>query len=318
MAAGRRHRVRTRQQARRWKARRNRGFTFLLAGLRGLLRFLPWRLVLAAGWCLGALGYLAQPRRRRRAQENLGRALGLPEPESRRLSHRVFTSIGMNLAETFWVSARPSRCERLFSFEGVAQARAILARGKGAVLITGHLGSWELMGAATGRWGYPLTVMARGAVDGRVGEFLEDLRDRLGIRTVIRGEPGAARKMLATLRSGELLGFLIDQDIESDGVLVEFFGRPAQTPTGPVSLAERLDVPVMPCATWRLPDGTHRVRIDPPLEIPPPPPGVSTVAAHTAALTRWLEERIREHPEQWVWIHRRWRRAERRAPEETP
>ena len=155
------------------------------------------------------------------------------------------------------------------------------------------------------RWG-----RAREAGDGKVNELLLGLRSRLGVRTVLRGSGGAARQILRTLRSGDVLGAIIDQDIKIDGVFVEFFGRPAYTPTGPVALALRAGSPVVLGCTWREPDGAQRVRFDPPIDLALQAGEHRKAAIHryTAEFTAWLEARIREHPEQWVWIHRRWRR----------
>jgi len=281
-----------------------------LAALTPALRYLPWRAVLLCGALLGHLACLLQPRRRRRARESLTRALGetLDRAALRQLERAVFVGLGKNLAELGWALADPARVDGLMRIEGEEHLRAALARGQGAVLITGHLGSWELLAAALVRGGFPLSVIAREANDGRVNEFLVGLRRRFGVRTVLRGSAGAARDILRTLKNGEVLGCLIDQDIQVEGVFVDFFGRPAFTPTGPTTLALRGGAPVVLASCWREADGRHRARLEPPLTLDRGPDLAADVARHTAAFTRWLEERIREHPDQWVWIHRRWRR----------
>ena len=94
--------------------------------------------------------------------------------------------------------------------------------------------------------------------------------------------------------------------------LSRIYESPALTPTGPISLALRAGSPLVYFITWRLPGGTHRVRFDPPIEMERGGDTAATVERNTAAFTLWLEERIREHPDQWMWIHRRWRRGARR------
>ncbi len=311
---GRRPRPDTR--LRRFRRRLTRAFLPLLqASLGGL----PWRIVLAAGAALGWLAYLVQPRRRRRARENLARSFEgeLGPRQIRSLVRRVFTGLGMNLAETCWVAARPSRGERLVEIDGWEHLQAARALGKGLVLITGHVGSWDLMASVVARRGIPVSVIARESRDGRVNEFMVSLRSRLGVRSILRGSTGAARAILRTLRSGEALASIIDQDTRVQGIFVEFFGRPAFTPTGPISLALRSGAPVVLMAGRRLPGGRHRLRFDPPIRLSQDADREEEIRRHTAAFTRWLEERIREHPEQWVWIHRRWRRSERSAPRAT-
>lgn len=281
-----------------------------LTALAPVLRFLPWRVALGLGAGIGHLAYLLQPRRRRRARESLGRAFGdrLDRKALRRLERMVFVGLAKNLAEIGWALADPARVDGLMRIEGGEHLRAALDRGRGAVLITGHLGSWELLAAALVRGGFPLSVIAREASDGRVNEFLVGLRRRFGVRTVLRGSPGAARDILRTLKAGEVLGCLIDQDTRVEGVFVDFFGKPAFTPTGPTTLALRGGAPVVLAACWREPDGRHRARFEPPLTLDRGPDLAADVARHTAAFTGWLEARVREHPDQWVWIHRRWRR----------
>jgi len=281
-----------------------------LAALTPVLRFLPWRVVLLCGAGLGQLAYWVQPRRRRRAQESLGRAFGdrLDRAALRRLERGVFLGLAKNLAELGWALADPARVDGLMRIDGAEHLRDALARGRGAVLITGHLGSWELLAAALVRARFPLSVIAREASDGQVNEFLVGLRRRFGVRTVLRGSPGAARDILRTLKSGEVLGCLIDQDTRVEGVFVDFFGKPAFTPTGPTALALRGGAPVVLAACWREPDGRHRARFEPPLTLDRGPDPEADIRRHTAAFTAWLEARVREHPDQWVWIHRRWRR----------
>lgn len=286
----------------------------LIFVLEKVLRFLPWRLVVAAGALLGAGAYVVQSRRRRRALANLTMAFGSTKSpaELRRLARGLFLHIGRNLAEIVWVAARPQRCDRLVTFEGLENLESARSRGRGVVLISGHAGSWELMAAAIVRHGLPLSVIARRTSQEEISQFVLRVRERLGVQTILRGSSAAARTVLRTLRAGDGLASLLDQDVRVKGVVVDFFGRPALTPTGPISLALRAGSPLVYFITWRLPDGTHRVRFDPPIEMERDGDTAATVERNTAAFTLWLEERIREHPDQWMWIHRRWRRGARR------
>ncbi|MEE9127741.1 MAG: lysophospholipid acyltransferase family protein [Planctomycetota bacterium] len=286
----------------------------LILVLEKVVRFLPWRLVVTAGAFLGGGAYVFQVRRRRRALANLTLALGdTKDPgELRRLARRLFLNIGRNLADIVWVAARPERCDGLVTFEGLENLEAARARGRGVVLVSGHAGSWELMAAAIVRHGLPLSVIARRTSQESVSRFVLRVRERLGVQTVLRGSSAAARTVQRTLRAGDGLASLIDQDVRVTGVVVDFFGRPALTPTGPISLALRAGSPLVYFITWRLPGGTHQVRFDPPIEMERGGDTAATVERNTAAFTLWLEERIREHPDQWMWIHRRWRRGARR------
>ncbi len=283
----------------------------LIVLLEKILWFFPRWAVLQAGQGIGIVASIFQPKRGKRARDNLSHALGdeYDTPALRGIERRVFRNMGRNLAEVCWVAARPERCDRLVSFEGLEHLEAARAKGRGVVLVSGHLGSWEIMACAIVRHGLPLSVIARKTSDGRVSEFVVDVRQRLGVETILRGSTGAARVVLRTLRSGGGLAALIDQDFRGKGIVTEFFGRPARTPTGPISLALRAGAPLVYMLTWRMADGTHRVRFEAPIELDREGDTNRTVEDATVTFTRWLEARIREHPDQWVWIHRRWRRA---------
>ncbi len=283
----------------------------LIVLLEKILWFFPRWAVLQAGAVIGTVASLLQPKRGLRARDNLAHALGdeYDRPALRRIERRVFRNMGRNLAEVCWVAARPARCDRLVSFEGLEHLEAARARGHGVVLVSGHMGSWEIMACSVVRHGLPLSVIARQTSEGRISEFVVDVRQRLGVETILRGATGAARVVLRALRSGGGLAALIDQDFRGKGIVIDFFGRPARTPTGPISLALRAGAPLVYFLTWRLADGTHRVRFEEPIELDQGADPIRTVEEATIAFTRWLEARIREHPDQWVWIHRRWRRG---------
>ena len=175
-----------------------------------------------------------------------------------------------------------------------------LAEGRGVVFITGHVGNWELMAAWLADRGYPIHTVVRSSYDPRFTRLIETGRRRRGVKTIFRGQSGAARAMLRTLRTGGILGFLIDQDTDVPSVFVPFFGRNAKTPVGPAVFATRCNAPVVIGTIHRRPDNTHRITIERCAV------GKDT-AATTALFTAALETRIRRHPAQWVWFHRRWR-----------
>ena len=132
--------------------------------------------------------------------------------------------------------------------------------------------------------------------------MLAGLRERFGTPTIARGSEGAARQLLATLRGGGALGMLIDQDTKVDGVWVPFFGRPAFTPVGAAKIALRQKRRRHPHLHRAPRDGSHLATFHPPLDLPDDP------TEATALMTAKIEEQIRRRPEQWVWMHRRWRR----------
>ncbi len=176
-----------------------------------------------------------------------------------------------------------------------------LALGRGVIFVTAHLGSWELMAATLARLGYPIHTVAKRSYDDRFTKMIETARSRFGVRAVYRGDPGAAAAMLRVLRGNGILGFLIDQDTDVPSVFAPFFGKPAKTPSGPAVFALRTGAPIV-VGTISRKGGTPMHRID----IVQAAQG-SDVYDTTAALNRLLEARIRRHPSEWVWFHRRWK-----------
>jgi len=259
---------------------------------------------------IGALAMALNVRDRRRSRTHLRIAFpDLDEKSVRDLLRRNARHVGMLLAEVAWLlRATPEEVAELCRISGTEHVERALAAGTGAVLITGHCGNWELLNARLGVAGLPLTVAVRGLHDPRLDQIVTSMRSRFGAEMVPRGQE-AGRRLLAALAANRVNGLLIDQDIKDiPGVFVPFFGRPAWTPLGAASLALRRGCPVLPVFDHRLGDGRHQVELHPPLPEPPPGTPEERISALTAAATAAIERQIRAYPEQWVWMHRRWRR----------
>lgn len=293
---------RTRSGSRRLRARL---WVVLAAVLGAVFRLLPWRAAQAVGAALGRLGWRLSRRDRRRILEHL--ALAFPDlaaEERERLGRACYRHLGMVAGEFLWLLRRS--CRHLaphVRMEGWEIVEELHAQGRPVLFVTGHCGNWELLGAAANCRGAEATYVARALDEPPLQRFLAAFRSRFGGRTIERGGSGAAREMLHALRHRGGLAMLIDQDTRVEGVWVPFFGRPAFTPVGAARLAlRRGEVAVVPVFDRRLPDGSHLARFEPPLELP------DDEVEATAMMTRAIEAQIRRAPEQWVWMHRRWRR----------
>jgi len=248
-------------------------------------------------------------RERKRVQDHLEIAFPeLDELERDRIMRGCATHLGRVLAEITWLwRAQPEDVEKFCEVEGIEYIHEALAGGRGGILATGHLGNWELLNARLGVAGIPITVAVRELDDSRVDELVNTLRTRFGSEVILRGQ-SAGRQLLQALGKGGGVGLLIDQDIPSiPGVFVPFFNRPAWTPSGAAMLALRARCPIMPGFIHRKPDGTHKIKVYPPLEVPSEGSLREKVQEMTAAATAVAEWQIRAWPEQWVWMHRRWR-----------
>jgi KDO2-lipid IV(A) lauroyltransferase len=191
------------------------------------------------------------------------------------------------------------------NFSGLEIFAQAMKQGKGVVVVTGHIGCWELIPAAFAALGYPINVIGRRAYDDRLNAMLVSLRARHGIQTIDRD--AGAKEALRCLRRGEALGVLIDQDTRVKGVFVTFFNRPAYTPTGAVELALRTGAALVPMAIHRNGDGKHTIEVQEPLPLPSSGNAERDLTLHTQRCTGILEAFIRRYPAQWVWMHERWK-----------
>jgi KDO2-lipid IV(A) lauroyltransferase len=248
-------------------------------------------------------------RERRRVFEHLEAAF--PERDGAwraRLAVACARHLGTLLGEVAWLwSASADEILARTEFIGLEHLINACDAEGGAVLVTGHCGNWEWMNLALGAAGVRMTVAAREVYDPRLDALVQHLRGRFGGETVLRGQ-GAGQRLVRALRTGRIVGLLIDQDIDAPGVFVEFFGRPAWTPSGAALLALRARRLCVPGFAARKPNGVMQLRFDAPLEIPSGGELENQVGALTARLSARIEEQVRSNPEQWVWMHRRWRR----------
>jgi Kdo2-lipid IVA lauroyltransferase/acyltransferase len=192
------------------------------------------------------------------------------------------------------------------------ELQAAVGAGSGAIVATGHLGNWELAGAALAARGIPLDVVAQRQSNPYFDQLINRTRERLGMRVIPRGRATSAA--LAALAEGRVVGLVADQDARSRGVFVPFMGRPASTHRGAAVLSLRSGAPLFMGVMVRRPGGTYEGRIR---RMPAPPDGdfEERVRTLTAAFNAALESVVREFPEQYFWHHRRWKTA---PPEITP
>ena len=291
--------------ARRWRHRL--GYPALRAVLAAA-RLMPLSWLRALGGGLGSLALAGSRKQRRRALAHL--ALAFPERDAawrEAVVSACARHLGTLLGEVAWLwSAKPAAILARTEFVGLDNFTGCVGAERGAMVITGHCGNWEWLNLALGAIGHPLTVAAREVFDPRLDDLARRLRGRFDGDTALRGR-GAGAKLVAAVRSGLSLGLLIDQDIDAPGVFVEFFGHPAWTPSGAALLAIRTGAPMVPIFATRLADGRMRVAVAAPVLTGDAEPDDADVARLTALLTSHIEGQIRAHPEQWVWLHKRWR-----------
>ena len=288
----------------RWRLVRGRLLAALLRPLAALLGRTGLAGVQRIGRWIGRAAWFAGRRDRRRALAHLALAYpDLPESERRRIARGSIVHQGIVLAETLHLSRRScADVERYVETEGWEEVAALAAAGRPVLILTGHCGNWELLAALINCRGLAMRVVGRRLDEPDLQELLLAARRRFGTETIERGAPGSSRRLLRSLREGGALGMLIDQDTKVEGVWVDFFGRPAYTPVGAAKIAAKVGAAVVPSFIERRADGRHLARFLPPIDLPEGP------AEATARMTAAIEAQVRRVPEQWVWMHRRWRR----------
>ena len=275
----------------------------------GVLSVFPWRVASAVGAALGTLGYRPLRIRRRVVDHQL--ALAFPElggGARRRIALRAYEHLGRVAVETAIVSKLGGGAvlELFHPAAGWEHVEGPVAEGRGVILVSGHLGNWELAAAYLVARGVHTDVVVRRLTNPLVDRYVTRSRRRLG--WTIIPDRDAVRRIPRSIQEGHVVPMLADQGVKGlASTFVPFFGRDARTPKGPAVLALRLGAPCVLTAVIREPDGRYRMHFE-------PVPVVSTghrerdVDTIVAAYTRQLEAWVRRYPEQYLWQHRRWRR----------
>lgn len=263
---------------------------------------LPMRVLRSAGEALGAFAHAALPSARRIAEENVARAFPELDVAARRhLVRRAYRALGRHLGDAVAMLDPRRPLDPLPFADGAREVLdAALARGRGMIFASAHLGPWERVAATLVSAGLPFATIAREAYDPRLTRIYERLRGGRGVRVVWRSAPGAAAALLRTLRGGGMLGVPMDLASRVPSIEAPFLGAPALTPVGPARLALRTGAAVIvgtvapgPCLT--------ATRIET-CDLAPGPDGERVL---TTRINDELSQRIRALPEDWVWMHPR-------------
>jgi len=281
------------------------------AAVRRLVRSFaarPLDEALERGARLGRLWYALDRGHRRLATRNIGLGLGLDPPAAAGVARACFENIGRTVAEFALAGTRIDELLARFDLEGTEHLRAALAQGRGAFILAGHCGNWELLAARISRE-IPVTGLARAMANPLVNELIDAQRRAAGVRTLDARD--AVREVLRILRRGEAVGMLLDQSaLRRERVFVPFLGRPAATNFGLAMLALKSGAPVLPTFSVRGADGRHRAWIGPPIPAAEEGDLPARIGVSTARYTAAIEEYVRRYPEQWFWVHNRWKRTQ--------
>lgn len=272
------------------------------------LRFVSWKTAQAWGRALGPLGYRLSKRYRQVADKNLRLAYGdaMTERERQQLIRKVFQNFSMGLFEFLkGISLTPDDVRRMVpvSKEQYAHIDELLARGKGLIVISAHIGNWELLCRRGGIDGYKFAVVVRQSHDDGMNEITDRVRESGGYEVLARGN--SAKAVLQRLKKGGIIAILPDQ--KSEDVFVPFFGRLTGTVAGPATLALKTGAPILIVFCLRLPDGTYRIEMAPDVDQTSTGDLDADRIRIMADINAEIEKVVRKYPEQWLWLHDRWK-----------
>ncbi|HEV2470325.1 MAG TPA: lysophospholipid acyltransferase family protein [Candidatus Sulfotelmatobacter sp.] len=274
-----------------------------------ILGILPRPLSRALGIAIAQLFYLLHFRLRQVGMRNL--AMALPEttiPERKRILRGVFTSLGRQLAELCqFPRYTPENIDEVVVYDGLENYEQAYARGKGVLFLTAHFGGWELSAFAHSLHGHWLNVVMRPMDNPYLNRMIEHYRTMHGNKMVNKDD--FVRGLLAAMKAGETVGILMDTNMTPpQGVFVDFFGIPACTASGLARIALRTDAAVIPGFTiWDKALGKYRLRFDPAVPLIRTGNLEADIVANTQTFTKVIEGYVRKYPEQWLWVHRRWK-----------
>lgn len=274
-----------------------------------VLHILPRKTARSLGAAIGAVAYVALNRLRRTGLRNLTIAFpGHTEERRRSTLKRVYRNLGHQLAEFCQMpSYTPEIARSLIRYEGLANYLAARDGGKGVLVLTGHLGAWELSSFHHSLVGYPMGMVIRRLDNPLVDAFVNRIRCLHGNRVIHKDD--FARGLIASMRAGETVGILMDTNMTPpQGVFVPFFGRLAATASGMARVALKTGAAVLPgFLLWEENEQQYVLRFGPRIELIETGDAEADAIANTANFTAVLESYIRQYPDQWLWMHRRWK-----------
>jgi KDO2-lipid IV(A) lauroyltransferase len=288
-----------------------RFFLYLFLRLGHLIIvLLPVRLAIFFGSFFGSLAFDITERYRNLTIENLSTVFADEKDPSEinQIARDVFRNLGMTAAECLSLTKLSGRdILRFIISPSFVILEDALSQGKGCIVIGNHFGNWEIAPAFGAPRGHKVAVIARRIYYHKYNELLVSLRRSKGVETIYRDDKDVLKKSLGVLKSNGILGIVPDQDVDSvDGVFVNFFGRPAYTPSGPVLMAMLSGAPVVQSFVVRK-DGKLHLYIEGPIYINKTKERKAAVQKYTQEWSDRLEKYIREYPSQWVWMHKRWK-----------
>jgi Kdo2-lipid IVA lauroyltransferase/acyltransferase len=281
-----------------------------------LVEILPWSIAYGVGSGLGDILYFLIKPRKKLVLDNL--ELAWPGKftvrEKEVIVHKIYRNFGRTLVEfakiIHWKKDIVGDKVKIEGLDNIDKAKA---KGKGVVLFTGHIGNWHVMGRVLSLSGYSVSNVIKRQKNPWVAGWILDQVKRAGMKSILQNA-NSPREIIRALRNNEIVEFLGDLHAGNEGIFVNFLGRPASVYMGPVVLAMRTGSPIVVAVDVRLDDNTHQVFIEEPIYLPTGKAEENEVEKYLSLVTGRLEKYIIRYPDQWFWLHNRWKTQPVKGP----
>ena len=293
---------------------------YLVLLISKIICFIPWSICRKLSWLLAQVLYPFVPARRKKmARENIMHCLNVDETEAERITKASTIQFGSILFEVLRFPVLKNDMKNYVKIEGLHYLTDYIKsserEGKGAVIATCHSDNWELMGGAFAQYGISLVGVAKKQKSSGMDKFINEYRTLIGMHITYKS---GVREMYQMLSQGWFIGLIMDQDTDRhDGVIVKFFNEPTNYMPGAASMSRFKDVPIFPAFMHRNADGTHTLIVQPAIYTSKTKDKREDIRKTTQQLASLTEEHIRKYPEEWFWLHDRWKSMrEEFTPEE--
>ena len=271
---------------------------------------MPFNFALKLGYALANFLWLFVPKKRKiLARENIQKCLSVDKKESARIAKVSAVNLGSILIEVLMFPVLKNTMQSHVKLIGLEHLQHYIKsserQGRGAVIMTSHSDNWELMGGAFAQNGIPLVGVAKKQKSDGADKFINEYRTLIGMHITYRS---GVREMYQLLDEGHFIGLIMDQDVgRRDGVVVKFFNRATNYVTGAASMSRFKGVPIFPAFMHKNSDGTHTLEIQPPVFVERTKDKRADIYKMTQHLATLTENHIRKYPEEWFWLHDRWK-----------
>ena len=277
--------------------------TVLFVGV--VLRALPYGVTAFLAYVLGGFAFDVIRIRREVTLNNLRQAFGdtYTERELVKIARRTYRGMGLTFLDLVHIPDFVLRMDEVMDLSGMDVANNLIAQGRGLIVASAHFGNWELCGESLTLAGIPMNAVAKAQSNPYVDRLINRYRWMFGVKVIPLGAP--MKKIVQALRVGEAVGLISDQDARRRGVFVDFFGRRASTPVGTAQLALKYKAPIVLVMGLRIKPGSYRTLFEE-IEVRDD----DTVESVTQRYTTAIENVIRQYPDQYFWMHKRWKTSE--------